>query len=173
MGDRIMASIFLLLSFVGIIILAYKCVNGIRKASESKEIRNVQNFVNSKVTKAKKFTERSISKSYLTGCSWLLTNDNSSNKIFTFRANGELLIITDGIVSKASYELIIDNNSILITENDITELYNILNIENNFLFLNRVANKSILVFANQTKFKDTLKIEIIEKAKSLYSFDNI
>lgn len=163
--------IILFLASILIIALVVKAVYHVKKLSNSKEIDKARNFIDSNVIKAKKYTERKISESYLKGCSWLLINDESTSEIFTFRNKNELLIIREGIVSKAEYEMIIDNNSILITENQRTELYNIVNTENDFLFLNRVASDSILVFANQTKYKDIMMKEIVEKAKKIRSFE--
>lgn len=133
-------------------------------------IRNSESMVNSQYNKVKKYAQRNISKSYLTGCTWILSNEISENILYTFRSNGQLLITTNGIVEKADYELIIDNNSILITKNKITEHYSILNIYDNFLFLNKISTDSILVFANQTKYKDEIKSIINEQARELFDY---
>ena len=131
-----------------------------------KAFKNTQNLVGSNLVKAKKFAERTISKSYLTGCSWLLINDNEDeNILYTFRDNYDLLITTNGIVEKLNYEIIIDNNSILITKNNITTHYDIVNIQNDFLFLKMLTSDKILIFANQTKYKDYLKSQLKELAK--------
>lgn len=131
-----------------------------RGNSIDKLMKNSGDLVSSNLTKAKKFTQKKISKSYLTGCSWLLVNNEEQNILYTFRTNDELLITINGIVQKGTYELIIDNNSILISKNEITEHYNIVNIEDDFLFINMVSSNEILMFGNQTKFKDLLKHEI-------------
>jgi len=75
-------------------------------------IRNSESMVNSQYNKVKKYAQRNISKSYLTGCTWILSNELSKNILYTFRNNGELLITTNGIVEKAKYEIIIDNNTL-------------------------------------------------------------
>ena len=126
------------------------------------------------LTKIKKTAQRSIGKSYLTGCSWMLINNNDSeNIIFTFRSNNELLVTKNGIVERKNYELIVDNNSILISQNEITEHYDIVNIQDDFLFINKLSTNSILVFANQTKFKDMIKSEINKQARNYYQFEMI
>lgn len=121
-----------------------------------KAVINSEQIISHNVKKLKKFTEMKISLSYLTGCNWILQNE-ASNIMYTFRSNGELLITTNGIVQKFSYELIIDNNTILLTKNEVMELYNIVNVQNDFLYLNRVSSNEVLMFLNQTKIKDEVK----------------
>ncbi|MFM7896338.1 MAG: hypothetical protein ACKO8L_10520 [Flavobacterium sp.] len=129
-----------------------------------KAFKNTQNVVGNNLTKVKKFAERTISKSYLTGCSWLLINDDDDKIIYTFRDNYDLLVTKNGIVEKLRYELIIDNNSILITKDNTTNHFDIENLENDFLFLRMLSTDKVLIFANQTKYKDILKSQIKEIA---------
>ncbi len=137
-------------------------------------IKNSEELISTNLTKIKKTAQRSIGKSYLTGCSWMLINNNDSeNIIFTFRSNNELLVTKNGIVERKNYELIVDNNSILISQNEITEHYDIVNIQDDFLFINKLSTNSILVFANQTKFKDMIKSEINKQARNYYQFEMI
>lgn len=132
-----------------------------------KAMKNSEDLLSSNINKIKKVAQKNISKSYLTGCSWLLVNNEEQDILYTFRTNEELLITNNGIVEKAEYELIIDNNSILITKNGIIEHYNIVNIEDDFLFINKISSNAIMIFANQTKFKDLLKSEINKLAKEV------
>lgn len=133
-------------------------------------LRTTGSLVDSQIKKAKKFIQRNISRSYLTGTTWILSNDYTANILFTFRNSGELLITRNGIVERAQYELIVDNNSILISAQGVTEHYAIINIYDDFFFLNKISTNSILVFANQTKFKDEVKQIINQHAKELYEF---
>lgn len=135
-------------------------------------VKNSEELLSSNFNKIKKIAQKNISKSYLTGCSWLLINNENENQniIYTFRNNNELLLTTNGIVEKLNFELIIDNNSILITKNEITEHYDIVNIQDDFLYLNKLSTNNIFVFANQTKFKDYLKSELRKEAKAFYNF---
>ena len=90
------------------------------------------------LNKIKKAAERSISKTYLVGCSWILVNNEEDESVlYTFRSNNELLITKNGLVKRFQYEIIIDNNSILITDNNITEHFEIVNIQDDFLFINK------------------------------------
>lgn len=143
--------------------------------SLDKIVMNSGNFMDSNITKIKKVAEKSVSKSYLTNCSWILVNGAQPNLniIYTFRNNDELLLTTNGIVQRYLFELIIDNNSILITKNNIIEHYNIVNVEGDFLFLNWLGGNEILVFANQTKFKDHVKSELRQLAKVYYNFEKV
>ena len=126
-------------------------------------------LVNSSYVKAKKTIEKTISKSYITNCSWILTNEINDDVLYTFLNNNELLITINGYVKRANYELIIDNNSILITIDNITQHYNLINVRNDFLILNKVSSDEILFFANQTKFKDELKSIVYKDVRELYS----
>lgn len=123
-----------------------------------KIVLDSEQIISTNIGKAKKFAEKKISQSFLTGCNWI--QQNSKNEIYTFRGNGELLISRNGIIDKKKYELIIDNNSIIISGNSISELYNIVLVKDDFLQLHRISTKEILIFMNQTKIKDELKIEI-------------
>lgn len=96
-----------------------------------------------------------------------MSNNNHESILYTFRSNNELLLTKNGVVQKATYELIIDSNSILITENNVTEHYNIVNMENDILFLNKVSTDKIFVFVNQTKLKDEMKSAFIEGSREL------
>ena len=134
-------------------------------------VKNSEELLSSNITKIKKVAQKTISKSYLIGCSWLLVNNEneSENIIYTFRNNNELLVTKNGIVERFNFELIVDNNSILITKNSIIEHYDIVNIQGDFLFLNKLSSDNIMIFANQTKFKDYLKSELKKQARTVYS----
>ena len=136
-------------------------------------VKNSEELISSNLNKIKKAAERSISKTYLVGCSWILVNNEEDESVlYTFRSNNELLITKNGLVKRFQYEIIIDNNSILITDNNITEHFEIVNIQDDFLFINKLSTTKILIFANQTKFKDVIKSEIRNKAKSYYKFND-
>ena len=132
-----------------------------------------EEIISFNISKAKKATQQRISKAYLIGCTWILISkdDSSKNIFFTFRLNDELLITVDGIVERCKYEFIVDNNSILISRSNITEHFTIVNIQNDFLFLNKMSSSEILTFANQTKFKDEMKFIIKRKAQEFFDFD--
>lgn len=126
----------------------------------TRSINNSDTFhlLESQLTKLKKSSGRSITKSYLTGCSWLMVNnDDQSQILYTFRNNNELIITNNGDVDIANYELIVDNNSILIKFSSKTEHHTIVNVKDDFLFLNKFSTDKTLVFANYTKYKDELK----------------
>lgn len=132
--------------------------------------RNTGEYVKMNYVKLKKNAERSISQSYFTGCTWILASEQFSNVLFTFRNNGELLVTTNGRVQRCTYELIVDNNSLLITMDGETEHYTISQVYNDYLFLTKLSSDTIMVFANHTKFKDELKSAIYSRAKELSSY---
>ena len=129
-------------------------------------------LVNTSISKAKKSVEKSLSKSYLTSCSWVLNNELGNNILYTFLNNNELLITTNGSVKKGSYQLIVDNNSILITLDGLILHYNIVNIKNDFLYLNKIASNEVLVFFNNTKIKDKLKQNAKNDYNKILAYEN-
>ena len=128
-------------------------------------INTSKSVIENNITKVKKIAEQNIIKSYITNYNWLLVNENEDNIIYTFLTNNELLITKNGIVEKGNYELIVDNNSILITKNNTIEHYNIVNQKNDFLIIQLLSTDKLLIFANQTKYKDYLKSQLKEIAK--------
>ena len=166
--------ILIIIIIIGFFVLDFKLVKKLKKNPSYdpiNEMLNSNNVVSNELKKLRKYTEKNITKSYITGCSWILTNVQDKNILYTFRDNSDLLITTNGIVEKCSYELIIDSNSILITKGLITAHYDILNIHDDFIFLNKVSTEQILVFANKTKFKDMVKSKILTQASLIYDFD--
>ncbi len=126
-------------------------------------LKEYQDFIQLNLKKAKKFAQKSISQSYLTGCTWIMLNENENDKnvFYTFRNNDQLLITTNGNVEKAKYEIIIDNNSLLIEKKDIIEHFNIVTFQDDYLILNKLSTEEYLVFANQTKYKDAIKENVL------------
>lgn len=136
----------------------------------AKSINNSDSFhlLESQLTKLKKISERSITKSYLTGCSWLIINNGDQSQVlYTFRNNNQLIITTNGDVDLANYELIVDNNSILIKFSTKTEHHTIVNVKDDFLFLNKFSTDKTLIFANYTKYKDELKTVLNKNFENL------
>src|SRR5690606_6411631 len=158
---RIMAIVIFLVIGIGL----FKFLESV---SKSNSIKAASNFVDVKIKKAIKNSQIAVSKSYLTGSSWILINEEYSNVLYTFRNNGELLITTNGIVERCLFELIVDSDTILITKNGITEHFFIFNDKDDFLFLRQLSSDQVLFFANQTKYKDELKATLLRIAKDYY-----
>ena len=128
---------------------------------------SAENLIKTNITKAKKNLQIKASKSHLTGCVWLLI-DETKDLLYTFKDNNEL-IITDRIsVQKGSYEIIVDNNTILITQNGNTENFELIVESQHFLFLKKFFSNDIVAFANYTKYKDLVKAEVKKQAKQEY-----
>jgi hypothetical protein len=161
-----------LITFLLVVILIYlifkkkKSDNTVIESNFDNVVRTSREVVENNLIKVKKNAEQSISKSYMANYNWLLVNESFDNVIYTFRSNDELLITTNGIVERCNYELIVDNNSILITSNNITKHYNIVNKQNDFLIIQLLATDNFLIFANQTKYKDYLKSQLKEMVKN-------
>jgi hypothetical protein len=151
---------------ISIIVLIVLIIHLIKALSRDKTVITAGAFVNSQVTKAKKYAQQNITKSYLTGSTWYLMDTNSNDSVlYNFKTNDDLYITKNGIVKKCKYEFIVDSESILISKNSKTEHYHVLNIQDNFFFLKRLSSNQIFALANQTKYKDRIKSELKKLAE--------
>lgn len=130
-----------------------------------------ESLISTNYSNIKKNTDIRIARTNLFGANWLLLNDDESNEtLYIFRTNDDLVISKNGLVHKNKFEFITDNNSLLITdENNITELFNIVNIKDDILIINRKSNGSFFYFINGTKIKDYVKSELLNKLRNEYS----
>ena len=112
-----------------------------------------ENLLEVSILKAKKNIEKQISKSYLTSPSWMLFNSSDDFVLYTFKRNGELMITKNGNVKIVSYELLNDNQGIII-KSDKIEHFEIKLARNNLLQLLKLGNDDSLLFGNYTEFKD-------------------
>jgi hypothetical protein len=147
-------------ALIVIIPIIFKGLEDVKPGSDIHKNKGVHkpeissNFFGIHINKIKKFAQRRIRKSLLTGCSWVLTNDENDDILFTFQNNGELLITTNGNVKFGTYKLIVDQDSLLIGDGDTMEHFNVLLIKDKYLFLNKISSTEVLGFANYTKYKD-------------------
>ncbi|MCZ2083158.1 MAG: hypothetical protein LC112_02710 [Flavobacteriales bacterium] len=128
---------------------------------------NAENLLKTNITKAKKSIQKRTSKAHLTGCVWLLI-DEDKELLYTFQDNDEIIFTDKVSVTKGTYEIIVDNNTILITRNGITENFELIVESQHFLFLKKFFSDDIMIFANYTKYKDFLKEEVKKQAKEEY-----
>lgn len=113
----------------------------------------IDDFLDINILRAKKNIEKQISKTYLTGYSWVLLNGSDDFVLYTFKGNGELMITKNGDVKIASYDLLSDNQSIII-KGDKIEHFEISLAKNNLLLLSKLGKDEPLLFGNYTKFKN-------------------
>ena len=169
--------LFVVLVIIFVIYLAMTYVIRIRGVSSyrvqakgnstDKFLKNTEDLIASQLIKVKKKAQIVVSKSFLTKINWILLNEEQ-NILYMFTSDNELLITKNGNLTRLKYKLIVDNNSIIISDHDNEKLYNIHHEKNDFLFLNLVSTNDILIFANQTKYKDEMKKSIREIALKYY-----
>ena len=94
--------------------------------------------------------------------------DEDKELLYTFQHNDEIIFTDKVSVTKGTYEIIVDNNTILITRNGITENFELIVESQHFLFLKKFFSDDIMMFANYTKYKDFLKEEVKKQAKEEY-----
>ena len=154
-----------------------------KRARDEKRLQTVENIgktIGETIYSAKKMATDStqklrnrvnldISKHYLTSFSWVLVGTGSEQIIYTFKDNFELLITVNGIVERETYEILGQNNSILISKGDTTIHYNFINIENNYFFLNKISTTDVIAFVNQSALRDLEKEWFISESNKLKS----
>lgn len=129
-------------------------------------VSSVQHHLSKKVNDIGNKSNIQLTINNLTNYNWTLLNNTAYQEItYIFRKNGELLVSKDGNIERCQYEFIIDNNSILITDKDKTEIYNVLVLQDDFFMLNKYSSEEILYFANKTKFQNFVKEEILRQAE--------
>ncbi|NNL15129.1 MAG: hypothetical protein HKO81_00630 [Flavobacteriaceae bacterium] len=156
-----------------------------RKKSEVRKMRNdkmneVSELIIKKTGEAYKATSKlvgdsshkiksnikiNISKHFLSSFSWVMVNQSEDQILFTFKSNNELIITKNGVVEKGSYELLKQNQSILITRNNITTHFNFVNLKNDYFFLNKVSTYMVYAFVNYAKYRDTQKEWFLDEIK--------
>lgn len=117
--------------------------------------------------KIKSNIELKISKHYLTSFSWVMVNASKDHILFTFRSNNELIITKNGNVEKGSYEVLGQNQSILITRDGSTKHFNFVNLNNDYFFLNKVSTFDVHAFVNQKNFTDQSKQWFLNEVKKV------
>ena len=159
---------FLLLAlfFIGGATLLGLLINMVVKLffSNSKNVNSTKEFINTEMDNVKRSISKKFNEQKLTGCTWMVVNDLDDDTLYTFRAKNQLIITTNGNVKWAKYELIVENDSIIISKDELDEHFNMQIIDDEFLFLNKVSTKDWLLLANKSKFVGESKSEICEKA---------
>ena len=129
-------------------------------SSNSKNVNSTKGFINTEMENVKRSISKKFNEQKLTGCTWMVVNDLDDDTLYTFRAKNQLIITTNGNVKRAKYELIVENDSIIISKDELDEQFNMEIINDEFLFLNKVSTKDWLLLANQSKFVGESKREI-------------
>ena len=117
-------------------------------------VNNIGKVVSDGTYRLRKNIDKKISQHYLTSFSWLMVTSPEHFVLFTFKNNNELIITKNGDVEKATYEVLGQNQSILITRNDRIEHFNFINLSNDYFFLNKLSTYNVHAFVNQNKYKD-------------------
>ena len=72
--------------------------------------------------------------------------------IGSFKSNNELIVSVEGNVVRGSYELLDQNNSLLITMQGLTEHFNFVNVQNDYFLINKVSTKNIIMLSHNNIF---------------------
>lgn len=109
----------------------------------------------------------SLSKSKLSNTSWLKTNTGNSRISYSFLNNRELIISVDGDGTRAKWDFIVDNDTLIIEDKKI-EVFNFQIIHDEFLILNKDNTDQIEIFGNISKFKNNQEKVIESKFNYLF-----
>jgi len=106
--------------------------------------------------KIQKFSQKLDDISLLTNQHWVLMGSIGSDKtIYIFRLNNELLVSTNGKVTKGKWEYL-GNNSILVDINDDSYLFKHGFFDSSVLALKADNSEEYTVFVNENKFEGEL-----------------
>lgn len=139
--------------------------NTVTKVFKSTSL-SASEVISKKIESVSKQANISFTTANITNHNWTLLNESPYKEVtYIFRKNNELLISRDGSIKRCKYEFVIDNNSILISNEKETVIYKIVVSRDDFFILNRYSTEQILFFANRTKFEKFIKNEILKEAK--------
>ncbi|WP_370390232.1 hypothetical protein [uncultured Winogradskyella sp.] len=122
-------------------------------------------FLSDSTTKYRSKLKNAIDKHYLTSFSWVRLDNNGNEVITTFMDNNKLLFTQRGNVVKCNYELIGQNNSILIEMDGQITHFEFYIVDNNFFLLNKMGTDEVLAFANRNLFSDSRKASILNEIR--------
>lgn len=116
----------------------------------------MKSYLSDIIPKIQRFSQKLDNLSLLTNQHWVILDDITNNKIvLIFRNNGELLISTNGIVSKGKWEFL-GNNTLLIDQNNTCFLYKHGFFDENILALKIDGENEFSFLINETKFEGEL-----------------
>lgn len=142
------------------------------KKQRQEQLNQAGNLISKKITDAftttsklisdgthkfRKGIDQRINKHYLTSFSWVMVTSSKDHVLFTFKDNDELIITKNGNVEKGSYEMLGQNQGILITRDENTKHFNFVNLNNDYFFLNKVSTFDVYALVNHKKFADKYK----------------
>jgi hypothetical protein len=108
------------------------------------------------IPRIQKYSKKLDLETQLKNNHWVCISDNSDKKtVFIFRSNNELIISENGIVQKASWELL-SQNALLISMNQSTYLFKQAFQDESFMALSLDNHKEFAVFFNENKFQSTI-----------------
>ncbi len=124
----------------------------------------MKTYVADIIPKLQRFSQRLDELTRLTNQHWVVIDETTQAKtVYIFRENGELLISTNGIVSKAKWEYL-GHNSLLIEHKEGSYLFKQGFFDDNVIALKLDSTNSYAFFVNETKYhKDLNKIEDVLK----------
>lgn len=96
----------------------------------------------------KQYSQKLDAEAVLYNKSWVIFNDTGDKDVFMFRANNELLISKNGIVSKGKWELL-PTGSILIDMLDKSYMFNASFVSNELIALNLDGNSESLIMLEE------------------------
>ena len=140
------------------------------------------------IYKIQSFSRKLDETSLIENNHWVSIDELEDEKrVYIFRPNGQLLISTNGIVNKSSWEYL-SNGSLLIDINEISYLFKSGFIDETLLALKIDSSEKYALFVNETKYGSEInniidlqkyieekyaKVSKIDKTKSYSKFKNV
>lgn len=117
-------------------------------------------FIDDQFYKFKTVGKKLINSRIIEDTAWILLDDSEQKVLYLFKKNNEFFLSTDGNLKKGRWQLVVDQESLIIELTDLSELYNIFILENNFLIIQKDGTNLYNILANYTKFKTITKRNI-------------
>ncbi len=125
-------------------------------------------FISDIIPRIQKYSQKLDNLTLLTEHHWVSLDNLKENKIvYIFRANNELLIVTNGKVEKAKWEYL-GSKSLLIDKSDGSYLLKHGFFDENIMALKMDASEEYAVFVNESKFDGEL--DSIKKVNRFLKF---
>ena len=132
--------------------------------TSSEALKNYsKDIVNEKFKQFEKKIELQNSILNIKGIDWILLNDSEKEIIYIFRENGELIISENGNIEKQNFEFVNDNNSLIITIDNKSEIFDIIHLKDGLFFIRKFSSKNALKFVNKKEMKNFSKQELYTK----------
>ena len=115
----------------------------------------MKEYVRNKIIKFQRSTKKSFAKTNIRDTAWLMLDESKDKIVFVFDSEeSKLYHSKNGDVKEGKWKFLIDSDTLIISQNSKSTLFNVYFIEDEFMLLNKDSTTFYFVFANLTKYKE-------------------